>query len=83
MICSCGSRRQRIPAIAVSDCRRDFSSCFLSNGPLGEPESGVPDAERVTHKTRCSRKRPGFPGVLTLYSLAALRERILFIFPSE
>jgi len=30
-----------------------------------------------------SLKRPGFAGVLALYLLAALRERILFIFPSE
>jgi len=58
---------------------------FWSRGscPLGEPEPVFQRTERVTHKTRCLRKRPYFPGVLTFYSLAALRERILFIFPSE
>jgi hypothetical protein len=44
---------------------------------------GAVRTEHVTRKPRCARKRPGFAGVLALYLLAALRERILFIFPSE
>jgi len=47
------------------------------------PGPAFPMTEHVTRKTRCPRKRPDSAGILVLYSLAALRERILFIFPSE
>jgi hypothetical protein len=39
--------------------------------------------EYVTRTTRYSVKRRAFAGLLALYLLAATRERILFIFPSE
>jgi len=92
MTCRCDSRSK-----ASRDCRQrllpELPPGFLAAAypatlvqvlaRSASPKPGVPDAERVTHKTRCLRKRPDSTGVLVLYLFAALRERILFIFPSE
>jgi len=76
---------RRLPSAILAGIAAATFPAVLARGscPLGEPEPVFQRTERVTHKTRCLRKRPYFPGVLTFYSLAALRERILFIFPSE
>jgi len=61
--------------------RRGFAPQFLATRTAMHPASRT--SRKVTPETRCARKRPAFAGVLALYLLAALRERILFIFPSE
>jgi hypothetical protein len=58
-------------------------SAILGTCALGPVPNVGRATEYVTRTTRYSVKRRAFAGLLALYLLAATRERILFIFPSE